>query len=112
MTSAPLARARRAVSSPIPAVPPSTSTVCPASVIVPRPSPARSRLPARRRVWWRWRSLSRRNVGPGLFVEPPVEARVEHLRAIDVGDGDHDDLELHLDVRRARRATRCATADL
>ena len=30
-------------------------------------------------------------------VEPPAEARVELLRAIDVGDRDDDDLELHVD---------------
>ena len=30
-------------------------------------------------------------------VEPPPEAAVELLRAVDVRDGDDDDLELHVD---------------
>ena len=31
-------------------------------------------------------------------VEPPPEALVELLRAVDVGDGDDDDLELQVDL--------------
>ena len=31
-------------------------------------------------------------------VEPPSEALVERLRAVGVGDGNHDDLELHVGV--------------
>ena len=35
-------------------------------------------------------------------VEPPPELRVELLRAVDIRDGDDDDLELHVDFRDAR----------
>ena len=35
-------------------------------------------------------------------VEPPPEVRVELLRAIDVRNGDDDDLELHVDARAHR----------
>ena len=35
-------------------------------------------------------------------VEPPPEPPVELLRAVDIRDGDDDDLELHVDFRDAR----------
>jgi hypothetical protein len=33
-------------------------------------------------------------------IEPPAEAGIKRLGAIDVGDGDDDDLELHVDGAR------------
>ena len=36
-------------------------------------------------------------------VEPPPELRVELLRAVDIRDGDDDDLELHVDRFRLLR---------
>ena len=37
-----------------------------------------------------------------IGVEPPPEPSVELLRAVDIRDGDDDQLELHVDFRGAR----------
>jgi hypothetical protein len=49
---------------------------------------------------------ARREVG----IEPPAEAGVESLGAIDVGNGDDDDLELHVDRPRGIPLNRLSAA--
>ena len=56
----------------------------------------------RRRAWRRELHDPKRVTDGEVGVEPPAQAAVEALGAIDVRNRDDDDLELHVDLPRCR----------